>query len=93
MVASSIVISGCVIVDQTMAILAGEGAVAMISFGNRLTLGLLSLASVLWTVLYPQFIDQVNNRRFSQLRQSLVWINVYVITLGLLLLRYSGIHV
>lgn len=84
MVASSIVISGCVIVDQTMAILAGEGAVAMISFGNRLTLGLLSLASVLWTVLYPQFIDQVNNRRFRQLRQSLVWINVYVISLGLL---------
>ena len=36
--------SGCLIVDQTMAVLAGEGAVAMISFGNRLTLGLLSLA-------------------------------------------------
>ena len=49
--------SGCVIVDQTMAVLAG-GAVAMISFGNRLTLGLLSLSSVLWTVLFPQFIDR-----------------------------------
>lgn len=84
MVASSIVVSGCVIVDQTMAVLAGEGSVAMISFGNRLTLGLLSLVSVLWIVLFPQFIDQVTNRHFRQLRRSLVGINAVVIVLGLL---------
>ena len=42
---SGFVMSGCLIVDQTMAVLAGEGAVAMISFGNR-ALGLLSLVAV-----------------------------------------------
>ena len=83
MATSSVVISGCVIVDQTMAVLAGEGSVAMISFGNRLTLGLLSLASVLWIVLFPQFIDQVTNRQFSQLRRSLVGINAVIIVIGL----------
>ena len=75
--------SGCVIVDQTMAGLAGEGAVAMISFGNRLTLGLLSLSSVLWTVLFPQFIDRVINRRFHELRGSLIGLNVLVFVCGL----------
>ena len=81
---SGFVMSGCLIVDQTMAVLAGEGAVAMISFGNRLTLGLLSLVAVLWTVLFPQFIDQVVSRQFQQLRRSLIGLNIVVIIVGLI---------
>lgn len=81
---SGLVMSGCLIVDQTMAVLAGEGAVAMISFGNRLTLGLLSLVAVLWTVLFPQFIDQVVNRQFQQLKRSLIGLNILIIVVGLL---------
>ena len=80
---SGLVMSGCVIVDQTMAVLAGEGAVAMISFGNRLTLGLLSLSSVLWTVLFPQFIERVINRQFHELRGSLIGLNILVFVCGL----------
>ena len=86
--ASGLVMSGCVIVDQTMAVLAGEGAVAMISFGNRLTLGLLSLASVLWTVLFPHFNDQVINRRFHQLRRSLVSLNIKLLCSAFCVLRF-----
>ena len=82
--ASGLVMSACLVVDQTMAVLAGEGAVAVISFGNRLTMGLLSLASDLWIVLFPQFIDQVTQKNFQQLRKSFIGLNLCIIGFGFL---------
>ena len=45
-----------------MAVLAGEGAVAIVNFGSRLTLGLLAIASVLWIVLFPHFIAKSSTK-------------------------------
>lgn len=70
LVSAGVIVSGCVVVDQTMALLAGEGAVAMINFGSRVTLGLLSLVVVIWTVLFPHFIDKVVRRQYRELKQS-----------------------
>ena len=83
LVTAGVVVSGCVVVDQTMAVLAGEGAVAMINFGNRVTLGLLSLVAVIWTVLFPHFIDKVVKRQYRELTQSFSRLIVVILLGGL----------
>lgn len=71
LVLSGIIMSGCLIVDQLMAVLAGEGAVAMINFGNRIALGLISILAIVWTVLYPYFIRYTSINDFKSLRKIL----------------------
>ena len=71
LVGSAIIMNACIIVDQIMAVLAGPGSVAAVSFGNRLTLGLISITAVIWVVLYPVFSRLVSQKNFNQLRQKL----------------------
>lgn len=67
---SGVIMGGCLIVDQFMAVLAGEGAVAMINFGNRITLGLISVIAIFWTVLYPNFVKMAAAADFHALRTT-----------------------
>ena len=71
---------GCLVVDQLMATLAGEGAVAIINFGNRLTLGLISVSVIIWTVLYPYFIKFVSMNDYKSLRKSLGIFSFLIVT-------------
>lgn len=80
---SGLLINACIVIDQTMATLAGDGAVAMINFGNRVTLGILTLGSILWTVIFPRFIDNVLHKQFVELRWMLLCVQTIVIVLGL----------
>jgi putative peptidoglycan lipid II flippase len=52
-------------------VLAGEGAVAMINFGNRVALGLISIIAIFWTVLYPNFVKFAASADYAALRKSL----------------------
>lgn len=72
MFVSGVIMGSCLIVDQIMAILAGEGAVAVINYGNKVALGLISVISIFWTVLYPIFVKMVTERDFQALR-GLLW--------------------
>ena len=83
LVGSAIVMNTCIIVDQIMAVLAGPGSVAAVSFGNRLSLGLISIAAVIWVVLYPVFSRLVNQQNFSQLRQQLFQSATLILVVGL----------
>ena len=67
---SGVIMSGCMIVDQFMAVLAGDGAVAMINYGNRITLGLISVIAIFWTVLYPNFVKMAAVADFPALRAT-----------------------
>ena len=67
---SGVIMSGCMIVDQFMAVLAGDGAVAMINYGNRITLGLISVIAIFWTVLYPNFVKMAAATDFPALRAT-----------------------
>lgn len=70
MVLSGIIIYGCLIVDQVMALLAGEGAVAMINFGNKVPLGIISIVAISGTILYPTFIKYAAKSEYNLLRKS-----------------------
>lgn len=70
MVLSGTIIGGCLVVDQVMALLAGEGAVAMINFGNKVPLGLISIIAIVGTVLYPTFIKLATNSEYNLLHKS-----------------------
>lgn len=82
LVVSAIIMNACIIVDQIMAVLAGPGSVAAVSFGNRLTLGLISITAVIWVVLYPLFSRLVSQKNFNQLRQQLFQYAVLALVLG-----------
>ena len=68
---SGVIMSGCLVVDQSMALLAGGGAVATINYGNRVTLGLISVIAIFWTVLYPNFVSMAVTANFAELRATL----------------------
>ena len=70
MVISATILGSSLIIDQIMAMLAGEGAVAMINFGNKVPLGLISIITIWGTVLYPTFIQYVTASRYNTLRKS-----------------------
>ena len=82
LVGSAIIMNTCIIVDQIMAVLAGPGSVAAISFGNRLSLGLISIAAVIWVVLYPGFSRLISQQNFSQLRQQLFQSAALILIVG-----------
>ena len=71
MILSGTIMGGCLVVDQVMALLAGNGAVAMINFGNKVPLGLISLIAIIWTVLYPNFIKYAAASDYISLRKYL----------------------
>lgn len=82
LVGSAIIMNACIIVDQVMAVMAGPGSVAAVSFGSRLSLGLISITAVIWVVLYPVFSRLVSQKGFNQLRQQLFQNVVLVLVLG-----------
>ena len=88
LVFSGIIMSGCLVVDQLMATLAGEGAVAMINFGNRISLGLISILAIVWAVLYPYFINYASINDFKSLRKSL---GIFSLLIVILMVPFCGI--
>ncbi|MDA9806253.1 polysaccharide biosynthesis C-terminal domain-containing protein [Alphaproteobacteria bacterium] len=85
---SSIIMSGCLIVDQIMSVLAGDGALAMINYGNRVPLGVISIIAIVWTVLYPSFIKDASENNFTALKKN---ISYYCMLSLLLLFPFLGI--
>lgn len=65
--AAKMLMAGCLVVDQFMAVLAGEGAISIINYGNRIPLGILSLLAIIWTVLFPIFSELVSRNKHEQL--------------------------
>ena len=70
MVISATILSSSLVIDQIMAMLAGEGAVAMINFGNKVPLGLISIITIWGTVLYPTFVQYATASEYNSLRKS-----------------------
>jgi len=70
MVISGTIMGSCLIVDQVMALLGGEGAVAMINFGNKVPLGLISVITIWGSVLYPTFVKYATKKKYDSLRNS-----------------------
>ena len=66
---ASLIMGGCVVVDQFMAVLAGEGAVSIVNFASRLPLGLISVVGITWIVLYPLFSELVTKKEDYELRK------------------------
>lgn len=66
---ASLIMGGCIVVDQFMAVLAGGGAVSIVNFGTRLPFGLLSIIGVVWVVLYPIFSELVTKNKYQELRK------------------------
>ena len=85
MAASSLIMSGCLILDQVMASIAGPGSVAIISFGNKVSLGLISLSAILWTVLLPEFVSQAKQLKFFELKRTLITSLAATFCLGMLI--------
>ena len=89
-----IVMAGCLVVDQFMAMLAGEGALSLINYGNRVPLGIISLLVIIWTVLFPLFSELASQRKFQQLLRlylrSVFFALFGVMTLCALLVIYSS---
>ena len=52
---SGLIMGGCIVVDQFMASIVGDGSVSIINFASRLPYGLLSVFGIIWVVLYPFF--------------------------------------
>ena len=82
LVGSAIIMNACIIVDQVMAVMAGPGSVAAISFGSRLSIGLISVAAVIWVVLYPVFSRLVAQQNFNQLRRQIIQNVILIIVVG-----------
>ena len=80
--ASAFVSNGTLAVDQIMAKIAGKGAVSAISFGNKLSLALISIVSVLWVILYPVFSKYIANKNFAELRKIYVFWLCMIFFLG-----------
>ena len=80
--AASLIMGGCVVVDQLMAAMAGEGAVSVVSFGSRLTLGLLSVVGTIWIILFPFFSEMVVKDQHQRLKRFFI----YSLALGTLAL-------
>ena len=66
---ASLIMGGCIVVDQFMASLAGEGAVSVVNFGSRLSYGLISVVGIAWIVLYPTFSELATKRDYQELRK------------------------
>lgn len=82
LVVSAIIMNACIIVDQVMAVMAGPGSVAAVSFGSRLSIGLISVAAVIWAVLYPVFSRLVAQQKFDQLRRQMIQNVILIIVIG-----------
>ena len=87
---ANIVMAGCLVVDQFMASLAGQGAVSTINFGNRVPLGLISILAVIWTVLFPLFSELVSENKYRELGK-LYSQSVLFSAAGLLILSGVGV--
>lgn len=66
---ASLLMGGCIVVDQFMASIAGEGAVSIVNFGSKLAYGLISVVGIAWIVLYPTFSELANKREYQELRK------------------------
>ena len=65
---ANLILSGCLVIDQFMAFLAGSGAVSIINYSNRVPLGIISILGVIWMVLFPIFSELVVKAKHLQLK-------------------------
>ena len=82
LVASTAILNLNLVIDQIMAQLAGDGAVASVSFGNKITLGIISVLAVFWIVLYPKFSELIHKKEFLRLRKKYIFWNILIIGVG-----------
>lgn len=82
---SSLILSVSMVVDQSMAILAGVGGPSLISYGSKVTMGLISLAAIFPTLVFPFIIDLAKKGEFIGLRKNFLVIQIVVIAGGMAL--------
>ena len=94
LIGASIILNMNLVIDQLMAKLVGAGAISAISFGNKITLGLVSILATLWIVLYPIFSDFITKKQFSKLRVKVFFWCGLTLAIGIpacaLLANYSN---
>ena len=94
LIGASIILNMNLVIDQLMAKLVGAGAISAISFGNKITLGLISILATLWIVLYPIFSDFIAKKQFSKLHGKVFFWSGLVLAIGIpacaLLANYSN---
>ena len=94
LIGASIILNMNLVIDQLMAKLVGAGAISAISFGNKITLGLISILATLWIVLYPIFSDFITKKQFSKLRVNVFFWCGLTLAIGIpacaLLANYSN---
>ena len=76
---ASLIMGGCIVVDQFMASIAGEGAVSVVNFGSRLAFGLISVVGIAWIVLYPTFSELAIKREYQELKKFICTLLDYVL--------------
>ena len=90
---AKLVMAGCLVIDQFMAGLAGEGSVSIINYSNRIPLGLISILAVVWTVLFPIFSELVSEKSYLKLLKlyirSVSFCFGFLVLLCLVLMRFS----
>lgn len=68
----SLLLTGNVIVDQTMAATLGPGSVSSLRFGNLVTLSIVGFgAEAIATAIFPYYSDMVANKQWRALRSTL----------------------
>jgi len=72
MMAGTLIMSGTVVVDQTMATLLGSGSVSALNYGNKFTSLFLSICSMgLGTAVFPHFSSLVVLKNWTAIIQTL----------------------
>lgn len=79
---SSLVMSASMVVDQSMAIFLGDGGPSLINYGSKFTMGLISLAAIFSTFVFPFFIDLAKSGEFAKLQKNYFLTQVSVILIG-----------
>ena len=67
---SGMIMSGCLVVDQLMAIFAGEGSISMINYGSRVSLGLISIVGITWTILHTNFVKYAATNNYISFKKT-----------------------
>ena len=85
LVFSTMILNCTLIVDQLMASFAGNGAVSMVMFGNKIPSAVISLLSVIWVILYPIFSTLIIEKKFNDLKRYFILICTFVLLVGIIL--------
>lgn len=94
---AKLVLALCLIVDQSMAFLAGPGSISVVNYGTRIPLGLISVLGIVWAVLFPTFSELVAKAQYRRLlslySSSIFCVLIFLMSFSWICLFYSELLV